>query len=35
MSTLALDDFHVVATIGLCALALHLVGLLGMRYTPW
>ena len=35
MSTLALDDFHAVATIGLCALALHLVGLLGMRYTPW
>ncbi len=35
LGTVPLDEFRVFAAIGLGALALHLVGLLGIRYTPW
>ncbi len=35
LSTVALDDFRPIAIAGLAILALHIIGLLGLRYTPW
>ena len=33
--TVPMDFFFPFAIIGLCALGLHVLGLFGMRYTPW
>jgi Ca-activated chloride channel family protein len=33
--TVPMDHFYPFAVIALCLLGVHLVGLLGMRYTPW
>ncbi|MSR29800.1 MAG: VWA domain-containing protein [Phycisphaerales bacterium] len=35
MGTVALDDFRPFALAGLAFVTLHIVGLLGLRYTPW